>query len=166
MWLLLTHCSCRELFCVLSHSMTHTHTHTHTRTLSVGLLWTSDRPCAETSTWQHTTLTTDIHVPGGIRSRNSSKRAAADRRLRLRGHRHRQLQSRTKMSVQLSCTVRAEAIRLLQEHTEDVTVSVALEQCWPRRSVGLIVGVHNWKLFTVPINILQNFLQWHLKVTY
>ena len=26
---------------------------------SVGLLWTSDQPVAETSTWQHTTLTTE-----------------------------------------------------------------------------------------------------------
>jgi hypothetical protein len=26
---------------------------------SVGLLWTSDKPDAETSTWQHTTITTD-----------------------------------------------------------------------------------------------------------
>ena len=29
---------------------------------SVGLLWTSDRPVAETSTWQHKTLTKDIHL--------------------------------------------------------------------------------------------------------
>ena len=28
---------------------------------SVGLLWTSDQPVAETSTWQHTALTTDRH---------------------------------------------------------------------------------------------------------
>jgi len=28
---------------------------------SVGLFWTSDRPDAETSAWQHTTLTTDRH---------------------------------------------------------------------------------------------------------
>jgi len=28
---------------------------------SVGLLWTSDRPSAETSTWQHTTFSRDIH---------------------------------------------------------------------------------------------------------
>ena len=28
---------------------------------SVGLLWTSDQLIAETSTWQHTTLTTDKH---------------------------------------------------------------------------------------------------------
>jgi len=27
----------------------------------VGLLWTSDQLVAETSTWQHTILTTDIH---------------------------------------------------------------------------------------------------------
>jgi hypothetical protein len=30
-------------------------------TQSVGLLWTSDRPVAEISTWQHTTLKRDIH---------------------------------------------------------------------------------------------------------
>ena len=30
---------------------------------SVGLLWTSDQQVAETSTWQHTTLTTDTFMP-------------------------------------------------------------------------------------------------------
>jgi len=35
------------------------HTHTHTHIHSVGLLWTRDQFVAETSTWQHTTLTTD-----------------------------------------------------------------------------------------------------------
>jgi len=40
---------------------THTHTHKHTNTHTVGLLWMRDRPVAETSTWQHTTLTTDRH---------------------------------------------------------------------------------------------------------
>ena len=54
---------------------------------SVGLLWTSDQPVAETSTWQHTTLTTDKHpCPGGIRTHNLSKRAAADLRLRPHGY--------------------------------------------------------------------------------
>jgi hypothetical protein len=56
---------------------------------SVGLLWTSDQPDAETTTWQHTTLQgTDVHAPGGIRTHNPSKRAAADPCLRLqpRGH--------------------------------------------------------------------------------
>jgi len=53
---------------------------------SVGLLWTSDQPGAETSTWQHTTLTTNIHAPGGIRTHSRSKREAADPRLRARDH--------------------------------------------------------------------------------
>jgi hypothetical protein len=45
---------------------------------AVGLLWTRDRPVAETSTWLHS-QETHIHVPGGIRSRHPSKRTAADR---------------------------------------------------------------------------------------
>ena len=55
---------------------------------SVGLLWTSDQPGAETSTWQHTTHTTDKYPcpPGGIRAHNLSRRAAANLRLRSRGH--------------------------------------------------------------------------------
>ena len=53
----------------------------HAMTLqSVGLIWTRDRPVAETSTSQHTqhSQETDIHAPGGIRMRNSIKRAATD----------------------------------------------------------------------------------------
>jgi hypothetical protein len=53
-------------------------THTHTRTHMVGLLWTRDLPVAETSTWQHTTFTRDIHTTGSIRTRNPSKRAVED----------------------------------------------------------------------------------------
>jgi hypothetical protein len=56
---------------------------------SVELLCTSDHPDAVTSTWQHTTLTTDILTPDGIRTRNPNKRAAADLRPRLLGHRDR-----------------------------------------------------------------------------
>ena len=54
---------------------------------SVGLLWTSDQPYTDTSTWQHTTLTTqtDIHVPSQIRTHDLSRRAAADPRLRPHG---------------------------------------------------------------------------------
>jgi hypothetical protein len=33
---------------------------------SVGLLWTSDQPDAQNSTWQNTKLKTDINAPGGI----------------------------------------------------------------------------------------------------
>jgi hypothetical protein len=52
---------------------------------SVGLLWTSNQPVAETSTWKHSQQT-DIHALGGIRTHNPSKRAAVDPRLRQRGH--------------------------------------------------------------------------------
>jgi len=51
---------------------------------SIGLPWTSDQLVAETSTWQHTTLTTDIHAPSGIRTHNLIRRAAADKHLRPR----------------------------------------------------------------------------------
>ena len=53
----------------------HTQRHTHTRYDP----WTRDRPVAETSIHQHTTLTTDIHAPGRIRTRNTSKTHALDR---------------------------------------------------------------------------------------
>ena len=59
--------------------------HTVTQPQSVGL-WTRDRLVAQTSTWKHATLTIDIHASGGIRTRNPSKRAAADPPLRPLGH--------------------------------------------------------------------------------
>ena len=49
---------------------------------SVGFLWTSDQPYAETSTWQHRIHETDIHARvgnrtrAGIRTRNPTKLAA------------------------------------------------------------------------------------------
>jgi hypothetical protein len=39
----------------------------------VQLLWMSDHPDTETSTWQQTTLTKDIHVPSRIQTHNPSK---------------------------------------------------------------------------------------------
>jgi hypothetical protein len=53
---------------------------------SVGLLWTSEQPVAETSTWltQHSQRT-DIHDSGGIQTRNPGKRKAEDPRLGPRG---------------------------------------------------------------------------------
>jgi hypothetical protein len=51
--------------CICSHSRGHTHMHarthtcTHTHIHSVGLLWTSNLPVAETSTGHQTTLTVD-----------------------------------------------------------------------------------------------------------
>jgi hypothetical protein len=57
--------------------------HDHTQTQhSVGLVCTGDQPDAETSTWQHSTLTRERHpCPCGTRILNSSKRATADQRL-------------------------------------------------------------------------------------
>jgi hypothetical protein len=51
---------------------------------SLGLLWTSDQPDAETYNWQHTTFTRDRHPcpPTGIRTHNPRKRAAVDPHLR------------------------------------------------------------------------------------
>jgi hypothetical protein len=64
---LLTHCRCRVYWCIWSHSDT---------PRSVGLLWTRDRPVAETPTWQHIQHSqgTGSHVPGGIQTHNPSKR--------------------------------------------------------------------------------------------
>ena len=55
---------------------------------SVGLLWMSDQPVAETSKKiiHNTHNGTDIHAPGWIRTHNLSRRAAADLRLRPHGH--------------------------------------------------------------------------------
>jgi hypothetical protein len=58
----------------------------------VGLLWTRDRPDAETSTWQHKhSQETNIHAPRGVLTHDRSKRSAADLRLRPRGHWDRRL---------------------------------------------------------------------------
>ena len=63
---------------VWSSSITPQTTHT------VRLLWASDLPVAENSTWQHTTLTGDRHQwPGRIRTCNPKKWATADLRFRL-----------------------------------------------------------------------------------
>jgi hypothetical protein len=63
--------------CTWSHSMAFLH--------SVGFLWTRVQPVAGTSIWQHIILTRDGYTyPGGIRTRNPGKRAAADLRLRQR----------------------------------------------------------------------------------
>ena len=95
------HCQCRRtrkyfLFFARQHPvcqglLIHEVPRSHNDTpQSVGLLWTSDQFVAETSTWQHTTLTTDIHAPGGIRTHDLSRAAAVDLRLRPRGHWDRQ----------------------------------------------------------------------------
>jgi hypothetical protein len=60
---------------------------------AVGLLWTSDLPLSETSTYtgQHNieTQETNIHALSGIRTLDPSNQAAADLRLRPHGYRGR-----------------------------------------------------------------------------
>jgi hypothetical protein len=56
---------------------------------SVGLLWTNDQTVGETSDNTQHSQETAIQAPAGFRTRNPSKRAAAEPRLRLRGHRDR-----------------------------------------------------------------------------
>jgi hypothetical protein len=57
----------------------------HTYRRAVGLLWTSDQPVAEASTYTEIhnieTQETNIHAPSGIRTRDPSNRAAADLRI-------------------------------------------------------------------------------------
>jgi len=53
---------------------------------SEGLLWTSDQPDSETSSWQNTTITTDKHPCLSRYSNPQSQRVAADPRLRPHGH--------------------------------------------------------------------------------
>jgi hypothetical protein len=69
---------------------------------SVGLLWTSDQPTQRPlpDNTQHS-KETDIHTPGGIRNRNPSKRAAADPRLRPRGHRIARMEILRKITMNL-----------------------------------------------------------------
>ena len=57
---------------------------------SVGPLWTSDQPEAEASLPDNTHKTHNraVHARGVIRTHNPSKQAAADLRLRPRGHRN------------------------------------------------------------------------------
>jgi hypothetical protein len=89
---ILVHVSFRSpyLFCLLTVGVEVVHFHLITlrhTTQSVGLLWTRDRPVAETSTWQHKHCTRQTSIPpGGIRTHNTSKRSTADPRLRPRGH--------------------------------------------------------------------------------
>jgi len=97
---LLTHCRWRRLWLhlitlkwhyALSHTRAHSHTrtltHTLTHTQSVGLfgkrIGPKQRPRPDNT--QHS-QETDTHVLAGMRTRNPSKRAATDPRLRPSGH--------------------------------------------------------------------------------
>ena len=69
---------------ILEVSRSHTSAHHRSMDFSGRVISPSQRPLPGNNT-QHSTQT-DIHVPGGIRTHNPSKRAAVDPRLRPRGH--------------------------------------------------------------------------------
>ena len=56
------------------------------RSQSAGLLWACDQLDKDLHLTAQQSQETFIHAPGGIRTRNPSKRAAADPRLRPGGH--------------------------------------------------------------------------------
>jgi hypothetical protein len=92
---------------------------------SVGLLWTSDQLVAETSTCQHTTLTTNIHAAGGIRTYNLSRRGPQTYALG-RGTTGIQflLDKITKDAQSVDTAIRnvtSTIIERLQRHTEELT---------------------------------------------
>ena len=71
----------RTLWAMTSFSRLRNHTQSKRRH-PVEFIWPSDQPDAETSAWQHTTLTTQRHpCPGGIPTHNPSKRATTDQSL-------------------------------------------------------------------------------------
>ena len=84
-------CGALTRFWVLASSFEALRWHSLDTQQSVDLLQTSDQSDAQTFNWQRTTLTTYRHPsPGGIRTKNPSKWAGADPRLRPRGHWDRQ----------------------------------------------------------------------------
>ena len=72
---------------LLIHEVSRSHTTQHSRYNSSGrVISSSQRPLPVNT---HHSKQTDIHAAGGIRTHNLSRQAAADLRLRPRGHRYR-----------------------------------------------------------------------------
>jgi len=88
---------------------------------SVGLLWNSERPVADTSIWN--THKSHIHAAGGIRTRNPNKRTAAGSRLRPRGHRN----WRPDFTVHGNCVLRYVSVCTVQHTTNSSASESALK---------------------------------------
>jgi len=98
-------------------------THRHT-TLDRTPLDEWSAPDEENCTWQHTTLTGDRNpCPTGIRTRNPSKRVAADPRLRPRGHRDRLSFKLSNKNSGYHCQYKKKCVNILWEGTQRVLVA-------------------------------------------
>jgi hypothetical protein len=161
------------------HTWTHTYIHTHTHTYiyiyiyiyinihthacmhtpnSVGLLWTSDQPVAETSTWQHTTRTEDRHAPRGIRTRTPSKRAAADLRLGPRGHRDRPNFSTFSLNSIGDIVITRHWDRDLFGKPKKTHISEFCFIFWNNRTLNFFYKVQIWQ-FVVKYSVFLNWSQ-------
>ena len=72
-----------------THTHTHKHTNTHTRTYSVRLVWMTGPAQTPLPNSTQRSEERNIHASGRIRTRNASKRTAADTHFRQCGHRDR-----------------------------------------------------------------------------
>jgi hypothetical protein len=118
----------------------------------VRLLWTRDRPVAETSTSRHN-IHRDRHLyPGGVRIRSPSKRAVADLRRRRRGYRN--------------CLFIMQCFTLpplwMYIHKLQWTHSGAISGflCVPYTTVWLLYGIYS--LFVKGFCFLRNVCMYHL----
>jgi len=87
---------------------------------SVGLPWTSDRPHAETSSWQLSTLTRDGHP---FPSRNSNSQSQQANGLRWRGHWNRRSHYCCRNTVPIPRTDKCSIALTLDEAIRHATVS-------------------------------------------
>jgi hypothetical protein len=106
---------------------------TQWRTKSVGLLWTSDQFVAETPTWQHTALTTDIH-PCLRWDSNPKSEYASDRRLTT---------SDARPLGPASVTARSSNFADLNLYTGNISLSVSLSLFLSLSAVNLLCSVHD-----------------------
>jgi hypothetical protein len=108
---------------------------------SVGLLWTSDQLVAETSTWQHKhSQRTNIHALSGIRTHDLSRRAAADLRLRPRGHWDRHINgvsSNRHIKIYLTCRQRIYLFHLKCLTLRNPRLDILLIPCTSNRVLNL-----------------------------
>jgi hypothetical protein len=114
---------------------------------SVGILWTRDRPVAETSQPDNTNTVQDKEShPRGIQTHDPSKRSAADLRLRPRGHCDQQNLAPTGIRSPDPPALNESLYRL--RYPGRLHASCHNKQGWRRTVFGEILGLSSSILFT------------------